>query len=165
MYLCVRGVDYACFYGFDKWLWKCSVKHHTLSLNIGWFNKTAHLTLNNNLLISQWHLFYASALTWCIKVKVSSLRQRWPKPMLGATREAVTAYRSGASPAFSEVRVAWYLIFCVVFCGLLLVLLFFCPVYFGHCVVCPSSIYSFWLPFWYLKFFLVFLFRHIGFPV
>jgi hypothetical protein len=21
---------------------------------------------------------------------------------------------------------------------------------FGHCAVCPSSIYGFWLPFWYL---------------
>ena len=27
----------------------------------------------------------------------------------------------------------------------------FCPFSFGHCVVCSSSIYGFWLPFWYLQ--------------
>jgi hypothetical protein len=26
-----------------------------------------------------------------------------------------------------------------------------CLFYFGNCVVCPSSIYGFWLPFWYLQ--------------
>ena len=27
----------------------------------------------------------------------------------------------------------------------------FCPFSFGHCVVCPSSIYGFWLPIWYIQ--------------
>jgi hypothetical protein len=27
----------------------------------------------------------------------------------------------------------------------------FCPFSFGHCVVCSSSIYGFWLPLWYLQ--------------
>jgi hypothetical protein len=27
----------------------------------------------------------------------------------------------------------------------------FCTFYFGHCVVCSSSIYGFWLPLWYLQ--------------
>ena len=27
----------------------------------------------------------------------------------------------------------------------------FCTFSFGHCVVCSSSIYRFWLPFWYLQ--------------
>jgi hypothetical protein len=27
----------------------------------------------------------------------------------------------------------------------------FCPFSFGHCVVCSSSIYEFWLPLWYLQ--------------
>jgi len=27
----------------------------------------------------------------------------------------------------------------------------FCPSSFGHCNVCPSSIYGFWLPVWYLQ--------------
>ena len=30
----------------------------------------------------------------------------------------------------------------------------FCPFSFGHCLVCPSSIYQFWLSLWYLKLFL-----------
>ena len=40
------------------------------------------------------------------------------------------------------------LVLCVMFCRSLFVLLsFFC-----HYVVCPSSIYGFWLPLWYLRF-------------
>jgi hypothetical protein len=41
---------------------------------------------------------------------------------------------------FSGVRVARSLVFCVVFCHFS----------FGYCIVCPSSMYSFWLPFWHL---------------
>jgi len=26
-----------------------------------------------------------------------------------------------------------------------------CRFCFGHCIVCPSSIYEFWLPLWYLQ--------------
>ena len=29
--------------------------------------------------------------------------------------------------------------------------LFFCHISFGHCIVCPSSIYGTWLPLWYLQ--------------
>jgi len=50
---------------------------------------------------------------------------------------------------FSGVRVALSLVFCVMFCRSLFVL-FSC----GHCIVCPSSIYGFWLPLWYLQNFL-----------
>jgi hypothetical protein len=49
---------------------------------------------------------------------------------------------------FSGVRVARSLVFCVVFCRSLFVLLSFS---FGHCVVCPHSIYGFVLPLWYLQ--------------
>ena len=38
-------------------------------------------------------------------------------------------------------------------CRSLFVLLSF--FYFGHCVICPSSIYGFWLPLWHLQTFLV----------
>jgi hypothetical protein len=31
---------------------------------------------------------------------------------------------------------------------------FSCPFSFGHCAVCPSSIYGFWLPLWHLQTFL-----------
>jgi hypothetical protein len=38
-------------------------------------------------------------------------------------------------PVFSKVRIARYLVLCVIFCRSLFVHLSF-----GHCVVCPSSI-------------------------
>ena len=41
-------------------------------------------------------------------------------------------------------------------CGVLCTIVFlFCSFYFGHCVVCPLSIYGFWLPLWYPPTFLV----------
>jgi hypothetical protein len=33
----------------------------------------------------------------------------------------------------------------------LLIIVSFCTCYFGHCVVCPSFIYGFWLLPWYLQ--------------
>jgi hypothetical protein len=66
----------------------------------------------------------------------------------------------------NEVRVDRSLILYVMFCRSLFVLFFFwllcclsvfdlrllitSLVYCGHCVVCPSSTYGFWLPLWYL---------------
>ena len=52
-------------------------------------------------------------------------------------------------PGFNGVRVAWSLVFCVMFCRSL-----FCNFSFTHCSICPSSVYSFWLPLWYLQTFL-----------
>jgi hypothetical protein len=49
---------------------------------------------------------------------------------------------------FSGVRVTRYLTLCVWFVDRCLS---FCPFSFGHCVFCPSSIYGFWLPIWYLQ--------------
>jgi hypothetical protein len=78
-----------------------------------------------------------------------------------------TTHPSGAHAFtlyFSEVRVARPLVLCVVFCRSLFVhmSLFIWPLYclsffnvrllitslvsFGHCIVCPSSMYGFWLP-------------------
>ena len=45
-------------------------------------------------------------------------------------------------PVFNGFRVNWSLALCVMFCRSLL---FFCPFSFDHCVVCPASIYGFWL--------------------
>ena len=53
-----------------------------------------------------------------------------------------------SSQVFSEVRVTASLILCVSFphrC------LSFCPFCFGHCDVCSSSVYEWWLPLWYLQ--------------
>ena len=71
-------------------------------------------------------------------------------------------------PVFSGVHVTRSLVLCLMFCRSLFVLLSFffwplCCLFFfdirilitslvscGHCVVCSSSIYGFWLPLWYL---------------
>jgi hypothetical protein len=45
-------------------------------------------------------------------------------------------------------RVTWSLVLCVCFIDRCLS---FCPLYFGHYVVCSSLIYRFWLPLWYLQ--------------
>ena len=51
-------------------------------------------------------------------------------------------------PVFSGVCVTQSLVLCVCFVDRCLS---FCMVSFGHCVVCPSSIYGFWLPLWYFQ--------------
>ena len=52
------------------------------------------------------------------------------------------------TPNFSGVSVTHSLVLCVCFADRCLS---FCSFSFGHCVVCPSSIYGFWLPLWYLQ--------------
>jgi hypothetical protein len=51
-------------------------------------------------------------------------------------------------PVFSGVRVTWSLVVYVCFVDRCLS---FCTFSFGHCVVCSSSIYEFWLLLWYLQ--------------
>ena len=51
-------------------------------------------------------------------------------------------------PIFSGVRVTRSLVLYVCFGDRCLS---FCTFSFGHCVVCSSSIYGFWLPLWYLQ--------------
>ena len=55
---------------------------------------------------------------------------------------------SSKEEQFSGVRVFLSLVFCVVFCRSLFVLLSFS---FGHCIVCPSSIYGFLLSLLYFQ--------------
>ena len=49
---------------------------------------------------------------------------------------------------FSGVRVTRSLVLCVCFVDRCLSI---CTFSFGHCVICSSSIYIFWLPLWYLQ--------------
>jgi hypothetical protein len=80
----------------------------------------------------------------------------WPSFVLGKNPIVVnifiqttgTAYPSGASLVFSGVRVTRSLVLFLYFVDRCLS---FCPFSFGHCVVCTSSIYGFWLPLWYLQ--------------
>ena len=53
-----------------------------------------------------------------------------------------------SSPVFCGVRITRSLVLCVCF---VYRCLSFWTFSFGHAVVCSSSIYGFWLPFWYLQ--------------
>ena len=53
-----------------------------------------------------------------------------------------------SSPDFSRVRINRSLVVYVCFVDRCL---FFCTFSFGHCVVCSSSIFGFWLHLWYLQ--------------
>jgi hypothetical protein len=53
-----------------------------------------------------------------------------------------------STPVFSGVHVTRFLALCVCFVDRCLYL---CTFSFGHCVVCSSPIYGFWLPLWYLQ--------------
>jgi hypothetical protein len=77
------------------------------------------------------------------------------KSMRGAINGAGTVpFKSNSvQPFISGIRAAQYLIFCVVLAIVCHLLYFSC----GHCVVCPSLIYSFWLHLWYLQTLLTFL--------
>ena len=62
-----------------------------------------------------------------------------------------TAYPSGApelTPGLNGVRVTRSLVLCVCFVDCCLS---FCSVSVGHCVVCSSSLYGFWLPLCHLQ--------------
>ena len=60
----------------------------------------------------------------------------------------VATGREKLPPVISGVRVTRSLVLCVRFVDHHLS---FCTFSFGHCVVCSSSIYGFWLPLWYLQ--------------
>jgi hypothetical protein len=78
----------------------------------------------------------------------------------GVTSVEGTAYHSGTrefSPVFSGICVARSLVFCALLYRSLLV--FIC---FGHCIICPSLIYGFWLPLWYLQ---TFLFNYLKYNI
>jgi hypothetical protein len=76
--------------------------------------------------------------SWLITGFVTRLTRRVPL----VEQELITL------PVFSGVRVtrSLTLYICFVFRCLSI-----CPLSFGHCVFCSSSIYGFWLPLWYLQ--------------
>jgi hypothetical protein len=119
--------------------------------------------------------FTVATMTWLTIIEY--MRHKWPRicstcrqyfPFLssfmtchrvcnsinttGATSEAGTAYlfaeHLSSSPVFSGVRVTRSLVLCACFVDRCLS---FCTLSFGHCVVCSSSIYGFWLLLWYLQ--------------
>ena len=83
--------------------------------------------------------------SWLITGFVTRLTRRVPL----VAQELLTIAEHPSSPqVFSGVRVTRSLVLCVCFVERCLS---FCTFSFGHCVVCSSSIYGFWLLFWYLQ--------------
>ena len=58
-------------------------------------------------------------------------------------------------PFYSGVRVAQYLVFCVLCWVVWITCLSFCPSSFDHDIACPPSTYNLWLLLWYLQTFLI----------
>ena len=82
--------------------------------------------------------------SWLISGFVTRLTRRVPL----VEQELFTLPEHMSSPAvFCGVHVTRSLVLCVCFVDRCL---FFCTFSFGHCAVCFSSIYEFWLPLWYL---------------
>ena len=87
--------------------------------------------------------------SWLVTGFVTRLTPR--VPLVEQELLSLPGHRS-STPVFGRVCVAWYLVLCPCFVDHCLS---FCLFSFGHCVVCPSSIYRFWLPpFGIFKFFL-----------
>jgi len=83
--------------------------------------------------------------SWLITVFVTRLTRRVPL----VEQVLLTPPEHLSSPtAFSGVRITRSLVLCVHFADRCLL---FCTFSFGHCVVCSSSIYRFWLSLWYLQ--------------
>jgi hypothetical protein len=91
------------------------------------------------------HFFRSFPRSWLIIGFVTRLTRRVPQVEL----ELLTLPEHiGSLPVFSGVRVTRSLVLYVCFVDHCLS---FCTFSFGHCVVCSSSIYGFWLLLWYLK--------------
>ena len=83
--------------------------------------------------------------SWLITGFVTRLTRRVPL----VEQELLTLPEHlSSSLVFSGVRVTRSLVLYVCFVDHWLS---FCTFSFGHCVVCSSSIYGFWLPLWYLQ--------------
>ena len=98
----------------------------------------------------------SSFMTYHIIVFVSKLTRRMP---LVEQDLFTLPDHPSSSPVFSGIRITWSLVLCVCFVDRCLS---FCPFSFGHCVLCSSSIYGFWLPLWYRQAHFTFLL--VNFP-
>jgi len=85
---------------------------------------------------TRWYSFCLPVTRWCRSTFVLSVILRYTD-----SDYPFDIFKLLLPSVFSWVCVAQSLVFFVVFC----------PFYFGHCVVCPSPIYGFWFPLWYLK--------------
>jgi hypothetical protein len=89
-------------------------------------------------------------LTWPVESKPRSTETSTQTIYTTAVEQELRTLpeHPSSSPVFSGVRVTRSLVLCVCFIDCCLS---FCTFSFGHCVVCSSSIYEFWLLIWYLQ--------------
>ena len=116
------------------------------------------MTYNNTVQLNKWKISYYTLSViqniMCKHFRVLSSFMTYHRVcnyinMMGVASGAGTAYPSRETeftPVFSRVRVT--LVLCVCFVDRWLS---FRPFSFGHCVVCPSSIYGLWWPLCYLQ--------------
>ena len=74
--------------------------------------------------------------------RISWLVKRVTRQVPNVQQEQLTLPEHTSSPPFLVVRFVCFVHHCLSLCT-------FC---FGHCLVCLSLIYCFWLPLWYLRF-------------
>ena len=84
--------------------------------------------------------------SWLITGFVTRLTRR--VPLVEQELLIFAGHLSSPPPIFSGVRITRSLVLCICFVDRCLS---FCSFSFGHCVVCSSSTYGFWLPLWYLQ--------------
>jgi hypothetical protein len=121
-------------------LQKCYGRHHDLVDRYG--ISVSQMTTD------MFHLSYTSQLfphSRLITGFVTRLTRRVP---LVEQELLILPEHLSSPPVFSGVRVTRSLVLYVCFVDRCLS---FCTFSFGHCVVCSSSIYGFWLPLWYLQ--------------
>jgi hypothetical protein len=148
--------DFVCLYTYEFWLSLCKIVRSSVILLLPLFES-----------------FTVATMTWL--TDMGYLCHKWPRicstcrehfPVLSSfmtyhrfvtrlTRQLPLVDRNclpfrgtWVHPGFSGVRVTRSLVLCVCFVDRCLS---FCTFSFGHCVVCSSSIYGFWLPLWYLQ--------------
>jgi hypothetical protein len=112
---------------------------------LGWPLWNIYVTNGNGyvpLVVSTSRFFPHS---WLVTRFVTRLTRRVPL----VEQELLTLPENLSSPpVICGIRVTRSLVLCVCFVDRCLS---FCAFSFGHCVVCSSSIYSFWLLLWYLQ--------------
>ena len=122
---------------------KSSLRKLTVATMI-WLTVMEYLSHKWSRIYSTCKHFRSFPRSWLITGFVTKLKRR----VLLVEHELLTLPEHLRSPpVFSGVRVTRSLALYVCFVDRCLS---FCTFSFGHCVVCSSSIYRFWLPLWYL---------------
>ena len=109
------------------------MERHVFLWTVCWFS-----TKRTSLYFNQWKQIKLT------KEKSNRHRRR----MDTEKQNQATKNRTKQTTIFSGLRVTRSIVLCVCFVDRCLS---FCTFPFGHCVVCSSSIYGFWLPLWYLQ--------------